>query len=131
MDGLGDEGQLLVDDAARAHVGVANLGVSHLAIGQTDSHAGSINGSHRVLCHQSIQMGGLGSHHGVAKGLVRHPAEAIHDAQKNRFLCHKIESPLNLSRVAGKAKRPACGCSLRVHNTRAAAVKTDQRPAQR
>ena len=76
-------------------------------------------------------MGGLGSHHGVAKGLVRHPAEAIHDAQKNRFLCNKIESPLNLSRVAGKAKRPACGCSLRVHNTRAAAVKTNQRPAQR
>ena len=108
-DGLGDEGQLLVDDAARAHVGVADLGVAHLAVGQADSHAGGINGGHGVLCHQSIQMGGLGSHNGVAEGLVRHPAEAIHDAQKNRFLCHKIESPLNLSRVAGKAKRPACG----------------------
>ena len=131
VDGLGDEGQLLVHDAACAHVGVADLGVAHLTIGQTDSHAGSINGGHGILCHQSIQMGGLGSHNGVTEGLVRHPAEAIHDAQKNRFLCHKIESPLNLSRVAGKAKRPACGCSLRVHNTRAAAVKTDQRPAQR
>ena len=109
VDGLGDEGQLLVHDAACAHVGVADLGVAHLAVGQTDSHTGSINGSHRVLCHQSIQMGGFGSHNSVAEGLVRHPAEAIHDAQKNRFLCHKIESPLNLSRVAGKAKRPACG----------------------
>ena len=122
-DGLGDEGELLVHDAACAHVGVADLGVAHLAIGQADSHAGSINGGHGVLFHQSIQMGGLGSHNGIAEGLVRHPAEAIHDAQKNRFLCHKIESPLNLSRAAGKAKRPACRYSLRVHNTRAAAVK--------
>ena len=109
VDGLGDEGQLLVHDAACAHVGVADLGVAHLAIGQADSHAGSINSGHGILCHQSIQMGGLSSHHGVAKGLVRHPAEAIHDAQKNRFLCHKIESPLNLSRIAGKAQRPTCG----------------------
>ena len=108
-DGLGDEGELLVHDAACAHVGVADLGVAHLAVGQTDSHAGSINGGHGVLFHQSIQMGGLGSHNGVAKGLVRHPAEAIHDAQKNRFLCHKIESPLNLSRVAGKARAPPAG----------------------
>ncbi|EDP22495.1 hypothetical protein FAEPRAM212_00739 [Faecalibacterium prausnitzii M21/2] len=39
---------------------------------------------------------------------------------------------MNLSRVAGKAKRPACGsAACGVHNTRAAAVKTDQRPAQR
>ena len=106
VDGLGDKGQLLVHDAARAHVGVADLRVTHLTIGQADSHAGSINGGHGVLCHQSIQMRGLGSHHGVAEGLVRHPAEAIHDAQKNRFLCHKIESPLNLSRVAGKAIAP-------------------------
>ena len=93
-DGLGDKGQLLVHDAACAHVGVADLRVAHLAIGQADSHTGSIDGSHGILFHQGIQMGGVGRHYGVAKGLVRHPAEAIHDAQKNRFLCHKIESPL-------------------------------------
>ena len=122
-DGLGDEGELLVHDAACAHVGVANFGVAHLAIGQADGHAGSVDGGHGIFCHQSIEMGLLGGDHGVAEGLVRHPAEAIHDAQKNRFLCHKIESPLNLSRVAGKAKRPACGYSLRVHSTRTAAVK--------
>ena len=46
VDGLGDGGQLLVHDAACAHVGVADLGVAHLAVGQADSHAGSINGGH-------------------------------------------------------------------------------------
>ena len=36
--------------------------------------------------------------HGIAVGLARHPAEAIHDAQKNRFLCHKMKSPLILNK---------------------------------
>ena len=113
LDGLGDQGQLLVHDTAVTHVGVTDLGVAHLAVGQAHSHAGSLNGGHGVFCHQSIQMGGLGGHHGVAKGLVRHPAEAIHDAQKNRFLCHKIESPLSLgTNIASAAKqqmRASCG----------------------
>ena len=112
LDGLGDQGQLLVHDAASAHVGVANLGVAHLAVGQADCHAGSLDGGHGVLFHQSIQMGGLGGHHGVAVGLARHPAEAIHDAQKNRFLCHKIESPLNLTNQR-PAQRWKCGAAGR------------------
>ena len=32
--------------------------------------------------------------HGIAVGLVGHPAKAIHDAQKYRFLGHNVESPL-------------------------------------
>ena len=112
LDGLGDEGELLVHDAACAHVGVADLGVAHLAVGQADSHAGSVDGGHGVFCHQSIQMGGLGGHHGVAVGLVRHPAEAIHDAQKNRFLCHKMESPLILNKSAP-------GSALEIRRSRA------------
>ena len=98
LDGLGDEGELLVHDAARAHVGVADLGVTHLAVGQTDSHARSVDGGHGIFCHQSIEVGLLGGDHGVAKGLVRHPAEAVHDAQKNRFLCHKSRSPYDLNK---------------------------------
>ena len=94
LDGLGNEGELLIHDAACAHVGVANFRVAHLAIGQADGHAGSVDGGHGIFCHQSIKMGLLGGDHGVAEGLLRHPAEAIHDAQKNRFLCHKNESPL-------------------------------------
>ena len=98
LDGLGDQGQLLVHDASCTHVGVAHLRVAHLAVGQADCHAGSLDGGHGVFCHQSIQMGGLGGHHGIAVGLARHPAEAIHDAQKNRFLCHKMKSPLILNK---------------------------------
>ena len=93
-DGLGDEGQLLVNDAASAHVGVAHLRVAHLAIGQADSHAGGFDGGHGIFCHQGIQMGGLCGDHGIAVGLVGHPAKAIHDAQKYRFLGHNVESPL-------------------------------------
>ena len=32
--------------------------------------------------------------HGIAVGLVGHPAKTIHDAQKYRFLGHNVESPL-------------------------------------
>ena len=35
LDGLGDAGELLVDDAACADVGMADLGISHLALGKT------------------------------------------------------------------------------------------------
>ena len=112
LDGLGDEGELLVHDAASAHVGVANLRVAHLALGQTDGHAGSVDGGHGIFCHQSIEVGFLCSDHGVAEGLLRHPAEAIHDAQKNRFLCHKIESPLNLTNQR-PAQRWKCGAAGR------------------
>ena len=54
-DGLGDEGQLLVDDTARAHVGVAHLRVAHLAVGQAYSHAGSFDGGHRILLPSESQ----------------------------------------------------------------------------
>ena len=33
-DGLGNQRQLLIDDAARAHVGVADLAVAHLPSGR-------------------------------------------------------------------------------------------------
>ena len=112
LDGLGDEGELLVHDAASAHVGVANLRVAHLALGQTDGHTGSVDGGHGIFCHQSIEVGFLCGDHGVAEGLLRHPAEAIHDAQKNRFLCHKIESPLNLTNQR-PAQRWKCGAAGR------------------
>ncbi len=89
LDGLGDEGELLVDDAASAHVGVANLRVAHLAVGRPTAMPEASMVVMGIL-HQSIQMGLLCSDHGVAVGLVRHPAEAIHDAQKYRFLCIKL-----------------------------------------
>ena len=67
LDGLGNEGELLVHDAASAHVGVANLRVAHLALGQTDGHAGSVDGGHGIFCHQSIEVGFLCSDHALPK----------------------------------------------------------------
>ena len=88
LDGFGDEGELLVHDAACAHVGVADFRVAHLTIGQANSHAGSFNGGHGVLCHQCIEVGLFGCDHGVAIGLVGGPAKAIHNAKQDRFLGH-------------------------------------------
>ena len=99
-DGLGDEGQLLVDDAASAHVGMAHLRVAHLTVGQTDCHAGGVNGGHGVFCHQGIDEGLVGCGHSVAVGLVGGPAKAIHDTEQNRFLGHKNESPLKVQQTA-------------------------------
>ena len=99
-DGLGDEGQLLVDDAAGAHIGVTHLRVAHLAVGQAHSHAGSVDGGHRIFCHQRVKERLLGCNHGVAVGLVGGPAKAVHDAEQNRFLGHKIGSPLKIQQTA-------------------------------
>ena len=90
LDGLGDQGQLLVHDAASAHVGVANLGVAHLAVGQADGHTGSVDGGHGVLFHQSIEVGFLCGDHGVAEGLLRHPAEASMMHRRTGFFAIKL-----------------------------------------
>ena len=100
LDGLGDEGQLLVDDAAGTHIGMTHLRVAHLAVGQAHSHAGSVDGGHRIFCHQRVKERLLGCNHGVAVGLVGGPAKAVHDAEQNRFLGHKIGSPLKIQQTA-------------------------------
>ena len=94
LDGLGDEGQLLVDDTARAHVGVADLRVAHLAVGQADSHAAGLDGGHGVIGKDLVQIRLARGGHGVAVGLVRRPAEAVHDAEHNRFFRHKFVDSL-------------------------------------
>ena len=96
LDGLGDEGQLLVNDAACAHVGVADLRVAHLAIGQADSHAGGLDGGHGVVGKDLVQIRFVGGGHGVAVGLIRCPAEAVHDAEHNRFFRHRIVDSFSL-----------------------------------
>ena len=79
---------------------MAHLRVAHLAVGQTDCHAGGVNGGHGVFCHQGIDEGLVGCGHGVAVGLVGGPAKAIHDTEQNRFLGHKNESPLKVQQTA-------------------------------
>ena len=88
LDGLGDEGQLLVDNAACADVGVAHLRVAHLAVGQADAHARSADGDVGAGGKQVVDIGSLGGDDGVAIDLIRHPAEAVKDAEHHGFLCH-------------------------------------------
>ena len=91
LDGLGDQGQLLVDDAARADVGVAYLRVAHLAVGQAHAHPRRTDGDMGAGGEQVVDIGGLGGGDGVAIGLVRHPAEAVKDAEHHGFLCHSLQ----------------------------------------
>ena len=79
---------------ARAHVGVADLRVAHLAVGQADSHAAGLDGGHGVIGKDLVQIRLVRGGHGVAVGLVRRPAEAVHDAEHNRFLRHKFVDSL-------------------------------------
>ena len=36
LNGFGDLGQILIDDAPRAHVEVSDLGIAHLSVGKPD-----------------------------------------------------------------------------------------------
>ena len=58
--------------------------------GGVHSHAGCLDSGHGVVGEQLIQVGLVGGGHGIAEGLVGRPAEAVHDAEHNRFFGHII-----------------------------------------
>ena len=116
-DGLGDQRQLLIDNAARAHVGMTDLAVAHLPLRKTDSHAGRLNGGIRIVFKQLIEVRLFRRNDCVAKGMLRHPAEAIHNAKQNRFLSHNCsftvtEQILRKRNAWDAAPRPAKRCDL-------------------
>ncbi len=84
-DGLGDKGELLVDDAACTDVGVADLRVAHLPVGQANTHTGSADGGIWAGGKQLIKIGRIGCYDRVAVYLIRHPAKAVQNTKKNRF----------------------------------------------
>ena len=75
LGGLGNTGQLLVDDAACADVGVADLAVAHLAVGKAHIHAGGADFSKRVVLEQAVQVRLICRGNGVA--LFRGDAKAV------------------------------------------------------
>ena len=84
LDGLGDAGELLIDDAARADIRVADLAVAHLAVRQADIQPGGADEGHRILGHNFIQIRFVGGVNGVAVvGIVL--AKAVHDAEYKCF----------------------------------------------
>ena len=78
LNRLGDAGQLLVDDAARTDVGVANLRVAHLPVRKADIKAGSADLGVGVLGKIFVEVRLFGGMDGVAVvGVV--DAETVED----------------------------------------------------
>ena len=54
LDLFRDLGEVLIDDAARAHVEVADFGVAHLTVGQADGAAARAERRGGVLLLKSV-----------------------------------------------------------------------------
>ena len=54
LNGLGDPGQLLIHDAARAHVQMSYLGVAHLAVRKSHRQAAGLSLDVGALAHQLV-----------------------------------------------------------------------------
>ena len=87
LDLAGHLGQDLEDNAARADVGVTDLGVAHLALGQADVQPGGLQRRMGPAVKEPVQIRGVGDVDGVALGGSRQ-AEAVHD-DKNCLFAHK------------------------------------------
>ena len=92
LDGTGDARQILEHDAAAADVGVTDLAVAHLPVGQTHVKAGGLERRVGILGKKTVEHGGVGSAHRVADGIVGQ-AEAVHNDQCGRSFIHKLLSP--------------------------------------
>ena len=88
LDGLGDSGQLLVDNAPGANVGVPHLGVAHLAVWQTHIHARRPDVHMGPPGKKPVQVGGVGRLDGVAVFLGT-VAKTVHNNQCDWFF-HKF-----------------------------------------
>ena len=83
LDGLGDAGELLVHNAAGAHVGVAHFAVAHLSVGQAHIQAGSADLGHRLEANRASILGFLAA--AMALPLFGSTAKAIQNHQNERF----------------------------------------------
>ena len=96
VDGLGDSGQLLIDDSACADVGVTDLAVAHLTVGETDVHARRADLGQRVFLEESVEIRRVRRENGVRLFLALFAdAEAVKNHQYQRFF--HGEKPLSLS----------------------------------
>ena len=89
--------ELLLHDAARAHVQVAHLGRALVTIGQTHLLARALNAAPRVTRAQTVDHGGLGAEDGVAGETGIHPPTVADDQADRAFVHGRIpflNSPL-------------------------------------
>ena len=90
-DGVADANQFLFHHAPRADVQVADLGVAHLAVGQSDIAAGGVQEGVRTGLPQAGEGRGLRQPHGVVRAVLT-PAEAVEDHQHYRSGRHASQS---------------------------------------
>ena len=93
---LGYAHELLIHNAARAYIGVADLAVAHLSVGQTDIETRCADICHRIFREYSVEIRLLRRGDSVAVG-VGILAEAVHDAKKHRLFTH-FNFPFNYRR---------------------------------
>ena len=85
LNGLGDAGQLLIHDAARADIGVTDLGVAHLTVRQADIQTGSADIGHRVFLKDLVQIRRVRRLDRIALLFIA-MAEAVHNDQSRGLL---------------------------------------------
>ena len=83
LNGLGDAGELLIDDAARAHVGVADLAVTHLTVRQAYVKTRRADHGNGILEEQLVKMRRARIVDGVA--VLRSDTKTVHNNQCNWF----------------------------------------------
>ena len=66
VDVFGDAGQILIDDAAGAHVHMTHFGVADLPFGETDGKAGSVEIAVAMMIPQAVEVGLLSRGNAVA-----------------------------------------------------------------
>ena len=82
-DGAADARQILHDHAPGADIEMADLGIAHLAAGQADVVAGSVQKAVRPVPPQPVEGRRLGLADGVVGGIVA-PTPAVQDHQHHR-----------------------------------------------
>ena len=78
-----DPREILVDDAARADIEVADFGIAHLAFGKADAQLGGVDRRMRAGCEQLAPARRIGARDRVV-GRVLAAAEAVEDQQHHR-----------------------------------------------
>ena len=91
LDVAGDAGQLLIDDATSADVGMTNFGVTHLTVRQADKFARSLQLAGLVIGKKAVEYGGICYLYSVVLVGFITEAAAIHDDEGHRCIfksCH-------------------------------------------
>ena len=73
LNGLGNTGQFLIDNAAGAHIQMAHLRVSHLAVGKSHCQAAGLSADIGALAHELIHHRSLRFAHGIVLAALIQP----------------------------------------------------------